>query len=246
MNAARVPRTGSTPRRAVFRFRHDGRRGTARAVRSVFRKKEGKEANALPCPLSRSQSRHERNFPRGQSHFRRTKIGTVPARRFSTGLPPPPGKREQTHTTPAPKRANVEGSGTGAGPLPKGTMLTPPAAAATGEPAASAAGLALAIRTPALPIDAACPALLLPKSVPAWTLDTRDTGPPTVKMPTLGRAAVIQHFQRAGQDRRAAGVVVADGMSIAVGATEDDRAAAGAVDHPQLARAGKGTTVYSH
>ena len=86
------------------------------------------------------------------------------------------------------KRANVEGSGTGAGPLAMGTMPTPVANAETGEPAASASRPILAMSTSELPMTTACPVALLPKSVPAWALKTMDAGPPTVKTPVLGRA----------------------------------------------------------
>ena len=54
---------------------------------------------------------------------------------------------------PAPKRAKVEGSGTGAGPLAKGTMLTSVAKveSATGFARASAAGVAVMPSTPGFP-----------------------------------------------------------------------------------------------
>ena len=51
-------------------------------------------------------------------------------------------------------------------------MLTPPAAAATGEPEASAAGLALAISTPALPIDDRLSHRVAPEERPRLALDT--------------------------------------------------------------------------
>ena len=58
---------------------------------------------------------------------------------FSTCHSPPPCQRANS-IKPATPRANVPGSGTGAGPLPKETMLAPPANAGAAAAGASSSG----------------------------------------------------------------------------------------------------------
>ena len=76
-------------------------------------------------------------------------------------------------------------------------MLTPPANAtcATG----SAAGLEVTPSMPVLSRTTACPAALLPKSVPTWAFNTTAVGPQTSKRP-CGQGIGVQHLQRTGQD----------------------------------------------
>ena len=148
--------------------------------------------------------------PRGAAESPR-RVSPLPDGRGETPNFQPVFRRRATRADPARRRlnsANVEGSGTGAGPLPKGIMSTPIANAGTGEPEASAAGLALAMSTPELPMMTVCPGALLLEERPR--LDTRHQRIPArrrSKRPwRAGRRG--DHLQRAGQDRRAAAVVV--------------------------------------
>ena len=77
----------------------------------------------------------------------------------------------------------------------------------------------------------ACPAALLPKSVPAGRSTQSTPGLATVRTPMLGRAWALTNSSVPDKTRRAAGVVVGDMRTGYRGVAEDDRAAADAVDH---------------
>ena len=75
-------------------------------------------------------------------------------------------------------------------------------------------GLTLALSTPMLSGTTACPTALLAKSVPVGTAHHNGHWPADGQNADVGQGLGIQQFQRAGQDRRAAGILVVDGPAV--------------------------------